>query len=166
MNSDSTRKQFEQAFEQYSDDIFRYSYFRLNDRERAMEITQESFMKAWKAAVEGEEILNIKAFLYRIVHNLVANEYRDRKPNSSLDELSETVGYDPAADTKSPEEESEIKMAVALLEKLDARDKEIMILRYVNDLPVKEIAKIIGETDTAVSVKIHRTIKKLQKLIQ
>ncbi|MDP4020942.1 MAG: sigma-70 family RNA polymerase sigma factor [Candidatus Adlerbacteria bacterium] len=162
MGSGNLRKQFEGAFDRYSDGLFRYCFLRLSDRERAKEIAQECFMKAWEYAYKGEPIDNMRVFLYRIAHNLVVNEYRDRKHNLSLETLMET-GFDQETDARTPEEEAEVRQAITWLDKLEPMYRQIMVLRYVEDLPVKEIAQILGETETAVSVKIHRAIKKLQQ---
>ena len=162
MDGEDVRKQFENAFEQHSEAIFRYCYLRTSDRERSKEITQECFMKTWEYALKGKRIDNLRVFLYRVAHNLVVNEYRDRKSNLSLEALVE-AGFDPKTDIKTPEEEAQVKQAVWWLGKLEPMYRQIMVLRYVEDLPVKEIAEILGETETAVSVKIHRAIKKLQK---
>ncbi len=161
------QEQFEKAFDDYSDELYRYCYFRLGkNKERSEEIVQDCFMKTWKASIEGEDIQNVRAFLYRIAHNLVVNEYRDAKHHASLDEMSETIGFEPGSDMKSAEEELEASMAIRLLDTLSSPYREIMVLRYVNDLPVKDIAALLNESESAVSVKIHRAIKKLRELME
>jgi RNA polymerase sigma-70 factor (ECF subfamily) len=164
MNRGKIREKFERAFDEYSDAIFRYCYFRTHDRERSKELVQECFVRAWEYAVKGEEIKNIRAFLYRIAHNLVVNEYRDKKYISSLEEMSINTGFDPPTDMRTPIEEAETQEVVAWLDTLAPMYRDIMVLRYVEDLPVKEIATLLGQTETAISVKIHRAIKKLQEI--
>ena len=53
MHMDDLRHSFEEAFEAYSDELFRHASIRLSDRERAMELTQETFMKTWAYAQKG-----------------------------------------------------------------------------------------------------------------
>jgi RNA polymerase sigma-70 factor (ECF subfamily) len=163
--TDSTKRAFEKAFDEYSEDLFRYCLFRLNDRDRAEEIVQEAFMKSWQSAINGDRIQNLRAYLYKIVHNLTLNEYRNRKSIASLEELMESSNFDPGNEA-TQEQELEARLAIQLLDKLEPPYRDVMTLRYVNDLPVKEIANILGENETSISVKIHRAIKKLQKLIE
>lgn len=162
--AENPRTQFEKAFEAYSDELYRYCFFRLGERERAEELVQEAFMKSWQAVAAGGQIENLRAYLYRSLHNMVVNEYRDRKHHSSLEALAESQGFEPAVEDDS-ERLEDVKAAIELLDRLDPPYKEVMVLRYVNDLPVKDIAHILKESETSISVKIHRAIKKLQKII-
>lgn len=165
MSSSTLQQEFEDAFDRHADGLFRYCYLRISDRERAKELSQECFMKAWEYASRGERIENMRVFLYRIAHNLVVNEYRNRTHDLSLEALVAS-GFDAEAHTRNPQEEAELRQAICWLTKLEPAYRQVMLLRYVEDLPVKEIANILGETETAVSVRIHRAIKKLQSLAQ
>ena len=63
---DDLQHTFEEAFEAYSDELFRHASIRLSDRERAMELTQETFMKVWVYAQKGTaDIKQLRPFLYR-----------------------------------------------------------------------------------------------------
>ena len=79
-------KDFLDAFEKYADALFRHAHFRLSDRERAYDLTQETYLKAWDYVASGGVVRHYKSFLYRILHNLIIDEYR-KKRGASLDEL-------------------------------------------------------------------------------
>src|SRR5437016_3353518 len=90
-------KQFLDTYSAYSDQIFRFIFFKLNDREKAKDFTQEAFMKTWIHISQDGNPDNVRAFLYRVAGNLVVDEYRKRSrtlPNASLDELMED-GFEP-----------------------------------------------------------------------
>src|SRR3989338_4735544 len=91
--------EFLQAYEAYNDAIFRYCYFRVYDRERARELSQETFMKAWEyLSRTGKKIENLRAFLYKIATNLIIDNSRQKgKKTVSLDQLHEE-GFDPGDD--------------------------------------------------------------------
>src|SRR3989344_4442190 len=80
--------QFAAVFEKHSDELFRHCHLRLSDRQRALELTQETFLRAWGYVVKGEEVHQWRAFLYRILNNLIVDEYRKHK-SQSLDALLE-----------------------------------------------------------------------------
>ena len=75
-------KAFLEAFESYSDALFRHASFRISDRERAYDLTQDTFLKAWDYLAGGGTVKQYKSFLYRILHNLIIDEYRKKKSSS------------------------------------------------------------------------------------
>ena len=109
---------------------------------------------------------NTKAFLYRVATNAIIDQYRRHK-DLSLDSLAEG-GFDPsdANDHKKMVLSIDGKMALDLLNKIDGDDRDIMLMRYVEGLSVKEIAEVTGQRENTVSVKIHRALKELQDLFE
>lgn len=156
-------RSFLKFYEELAEPIFRHCYFRVRSREIAEDLTQESFMRLWNYLAKGNKVENPKAFLYRIAGNLIVDHYREKK-ESSLDALSEG-GYDPKGeDADAVTAYAAGEHARAILRKLDAPYRETMILRYIDGLSVGEIAQIVGESENAVSVRIHRGIAKMKKL--
>lgn len=145
--------------------VFRHCYIRVSDREKAKDLTQETFIKVWKFIQGGGEIKSVKAFVYKTANNLIIDEYRKRK-TESLDELEEKgfeiVGEGAGAVT----EPAEVENALKIISKLEPKYKDVLLMRFVDDLAVNEIAQIIGETENAISVKIHRGIKKVRELLK
>jgi len=62
-----------------SDAIFRFCLVRVSDREQAMDITEETFLRLWKSLLDGKEILNNKAFLFTLARHLIIDWYRKKK---------------------------------------------------------------------------------------
>src|SRR6266566_458854 len=87
---------FIQVYDQFADAIFRHCWFRVSDRERAKDLTQETFVKVWKILDRGESVENMRAYLYRIANNLIIDHYRKKK-DVSLDLLQED-GFEPLED--------------------------------------------------------------------
>lgn len=156
--------EFLRAYEAYADAIFRFCYFRLYDRERASELMQETFLKAWDYLSRTEKkVENLRAFLYKIATNLVIDESRQRKKRTvSLEDLHEQ-GFDPGEDLTGDMKAMIDHQAVLLaLDSLDDKYKEAVKMRYVDDLAVKEIAHLLNDNENNVSVKIHRGLKQLR----
>ncbi len=157
---------FHSIYEEFADVLFRYSYFKLSDREKAKDVVQDTFIRFWEYIAADGEVENTKAFLYKIATNAIVDQYRKHK-TLSLDSLAED-GYDPA-DTEGHKKmllSIDSALALELLNKIDSEDREIMLMRYVEGLSVKEIAEIMNERENTVSVKIHRALKELQELFE
>jgi RNA polymerase sigma-70 factor, ECF subfamily len=78
MKEDMNHK-FETIYEKESDAIFRFCLVRVSDREQALDITQEVFLRLWQSLQKGEDIRNSRAFLFTIAHRLVIDWYRKKK---------------------------------------------------------------------------------------
>lgn len=159
------------AYEEYADAIFRHCFFRVNDRERAKELSQEVFVRVWEYLQKhtDDDVENMQALLYRIARNLIIDEYRGRKKQGlSLDLLQEESGFD-AEDAEAHRgiiravEMAEIQKA---MKALSDHVREALILRYIDDMSVKDIAALTQETENAVSVRLHRGIAELRKILK
>ena len=143
---------FIKAFDAYADGIFRYCFFRVFNRELAKDLVQDTFMRAWEYASKGNKIENLKAFLYKIAHNLVVDESRKAK-EYSLDALI-SQGFD------APSEE-----VLAVVSLLEEEYRDAVQMRHVEGFSPKEIAQITGESENVISVRIHRGLAKLRTLM-
>lgn len=160
----SMEKEYMNAYEKYADAIFRYCFYRVYEREKAKELAQETFLRAWKYIAEGRHIENMRAFFYRVAHNLIVDSSRRVAPHS-LDALREK-GFDAGYDGREPQlVKIEVSVLFEKIKKLDEKYQEAILLRYVEGLSPKEISKILGDTENAVSVRIHRGKKQLKKIL-
>lgn len=166
------KERFLKAFEDYSDALFRHATFRLSDREKAIDVVQDTFTKAWTYVRDGHEIGNFKPFLYKVLNNLIIDEYRKRK-EASLDAIFEIEGVDEGTfvDLVGDDVESLIntldgKQAIESLDDLPDVYREVIILRYVDQLRPQEISDLIEETENVVSVRIHRGMAMLKTHIE
>lgn len=157
-------EKFESAYNEYSDAIFRYLFVQLKDREKALELTQEVFSKTWQYMEKGKEIDMMRPFLYKVAHNLFVNEIRYKKQSFSLEEMQEAQGFEPKAEVERSFELSD--EFVRLLDKLHPAYKEVIILRYIEEFKISEIAEALGETENSISVKLHRAINSLRTVYE
>jgi RNA polymerase sigma-70 factor (ECF subfamily) len=152
------------AYDSHSDSMFRYCYMRVSNREEALDLVQESFMRTWDYLQKGREIKNLKAFLFMTLNNQIIDWYRKKKSVQLEDEIAEAIPDE--YHSKDPAIEIDGKWALSLLDKLDDKTKNVITLRYVEEWSPKEIAKLLGETENSVSVRIHRGIDSLQKFVK
>ena len=167
-------KEFLSAFDTYADALYRHAYFRLSDKERAYDLAQDTFLKAWDYVAGGGTIKQYKSFLYRILHNLIIDEYRKKK-SGSLDALLENEAVAPVIEEMlsegSARETEEAYDEVALIRQIRARIPELpddyrvaLTLRFIDGLSTAEIAETVGVSENVVSVRIHRGVAKLRVL--
>ena len=166
-------QQFKDAFERYSDELFRHCSMRLSDRERALELTQDAFMRTWDYVRKGGEVRDLRPFLYQTLRNLIIDEYRKAKLHSldSMLEDAESGAMEamlPMDDTNTIEaamERLDAKEALKRVDELPELYREVILLRYVEGLSPKEIGTIVEESENVVSVRIHRALKKMRELL-
>ena len=163
-SSQALEEEFLKAYDEYSDAIFRHCYFRVFDRERGKDLMQETFMRAWEYLAKGEKVLNMRALLYRMANNLIIDESR-KKREASLEALQEE-GFDPSNDdSQHMKNRIEYSRVLGSLKHLDDSYRDIIVMRYVNDLSPSEIAEVTGESANTVSVRIYRGLKQLRSIL-
>lgn len=163
----ATQKQFMELYEAFNDEIFRFSLAKTRNRDLALDITQETFVKTWDYLRSGKSIDQGRGFLYRTCRNLIIDQSRKKK-FASIDALIETDA------SREPADEGHIPTGVAVdqeyfmnqLRQLDERHFEILHLRFIQELTLSEIAAIYKESENTVSVRIHRAVKHAKSLFE
>jgi len=165
-------ERFLKAFEEYSDALFRHAFLRISDRERAIDVVHDTFTKVWTYVRNGHEVDQFRPFLYKVLNNLIIDEYRKAK-EASLDALMAIDGVDEGTFDELSENTVESlaatldgKKAFELLAEMPDTYKEVIILKFVDGLGPKEIAGLLEESENVVSVRLHRGLKVLRQLIE
>ncbi|MFA6257800.1 MAG: RNA polymerase sigma factor [Candidatus Paceibacterota bacterium] len=165
-------KKFEKIFTEESDTIFRFCLFRVSNKEQALDITQESFLRLWQNfSQEKEEIHNYKAFLFTVARRLIIDWYRKKKSVSleSLMKNNEEKKFEYEYDLIDEKTKDNIEVGAEgryLLEKirkLTPVSQNPIYLRFIEDLSLQEIGNILGISENAVSVRINRGLLKLRE---
>jgi RNA polymerase sigma-70 factor, ECF subfamily len=159
-------KCFNEAYEAYSDAIFRFCFFKVSDKDKAFDLAQETFVRLWNYLRTGDkEVDNVRAFLYKIARNLIIDEYR-KKSTFSLDTLLDG-GFDVRSEGhKDIELEVDAREVVDAMHLLDDLYREVAILRFVEGFQPKEIAETLSLSENVVSVRLNRAVKKLRILLK
>ncbi|MCX6807434.1 MAG: RNA polymerase sigma factor [Patescibacteria group bacterium] len=165
MNQDQlkTLNDLEAIFQKWNTAIYRYIYARLNNQETAEDITQEVFIKAWQARdLFDDQKSSLKNWLYAIAINTIRDHLRKVKGKIEI-ELDENIQDDSEVKGQA-ETQNLVAFVFSHLEKLQEREQEIIILRYQEDLELKEIAEILNLELSATKVALHRAVQKLRDL--
>jgi RNA polymerase sigma-70 factor (ECF subfamily) len=134
------------------DKIYRYCYHKLHQRELAEDITQETFLRYFASdSCHGTE--QTLRFLYTIARNLCVDEYR-RHPTQPLEE---TYAVDHEEDTLTS---LALRGALAALTE---EERELVLLRYVNEVPVGVLCKLYDSSRFALYRRTQAVLKKLKE---
>ena len=160
---------FGKIYDKYVDEIFRFALMRLNTKEEAQDIASEAFLKAWQYITLSEKrVDNIRALLYRIARNLIIDNYRSRgKEVQAFDQKQ----FEELVDLSFNLEESvlkkdDIREVFSVLDDLPEESRDLVMMRYSQDLGISEIADILGKNSGAIRVALHRAIKQLKSILK
>ena len=158
------KNQYLDAYERYAEAIYRHCFFRVFSKPLAEELTQETFLKTWQYLAEGKKVENLRAFLYRVANNLII-DYVRKKKEERLDNLLESAPeIEPTYDGRQDLETAELaREAIAAMEGLREDEREILIMRYIDELELKEIAEALDISVNNVSVRLNRAMKALRQ---
>lgn len=142
-------------FDEQYDKIYRYCYFKLHHQQIAEDITQETFLRFLENNNYCERGQKIR-YLYTIAHNLCIDIYRSKQADSLEDEL--------LAENK----EDEILTGIAVKEavsQLTREEQELLLLRYVNEVPVSDICSILKISRFSLYRKTMKALKQLKDML-
>lgn len=151
-----------ELYDLHADRIRRYLVFKVPRREDADELTSEVFLRGWEYMTTSS-VDNTTAFFFRIARNLVADFYRKYKPTEELDKAENVVGLASLSEQIATKVESD-----GLLEKLkEVKDeyREVLVMRYLSEMEVGEIASALEKSPNSVRVLLHRAKKAIQKIV-
>lgn len=168
MHDEPLKERFANIFERESDALFRFCLWRTSDRELAIEFAQEALGRLWQEMSRGKEVPNPRAFLFLVAKRLIIDWYRKEKP-FSLDKAF--ADGDPALEPKDEKARAEVedlsdgRRALKLIDQVDERYREVLYLRFAEDLPPRDIALALNLTANAVSVRLTRGLAALRALL-
>ncbi len=139
------------------------AFFKTSNHVIGEDLVQDTFIKTWSYLVKGGKIDTMKAFLYHVLNNLIVDQYRKHK-TLSLDVLMDK-GFEPSDnDSGKIFNILDGKAALLLIARLPIAYQKVMRMRYVQDLSLKEMSLITGQTKNSIAVQIHRGLEKLKLL--
>lgn len=157
--------QFAPLYERYFSDIYKYCLRRTGGREDAEDLASLIFTRALTGA-RSYRGGSVRAWLFRIAHNAVANYLRDRHLTLSVDEPDGRGAWelaDPAEDTLGQlVQQEERNRVAALVMRLPDDQRELLALRIAGGLSARDIGAVLGKQESAVRVALHRIVRGLQ----
>jgi len=160
------RKEFSKIYDKCITKIYRFIFLKVSSEEIAKDLCSETFLKGWESYnKENTKIENPSAFLYRIARNLVTDYYRERGRTQIVSpEFIPIVDPSPGIEEKAifNSDLEQIKLALVNL-KEDYQNA--IIWYYLDDLPIREVAKMLDKSEETSRVTLHRALKALKNEI-
>ena len=163
------KKEFSKIYDRYIDKIYRFIFLKVNSNEIAQDLTSETFLRVWKIYekaqnpdTKGRQIENPQAFLYKIAKNLVTDHYRIKGKNRTISAEYVSI-VDPDSDLEEKaKSESDLETIHLALANLQENYQNVIIWHYLDDLSIREVAKLLDKSEENTRVMLHRALKKLR----
>ncbi|MBO1000706.1 MULTISPECIES: RNA polymerase sigma factor SigW [Bacillaceae] len=166
---------FGEIVEIYKDKVFQICFRMLGNRQEAEDLAQEAFVRAYVNIRSFNIQMKFSTWLYRIATNLCIDRLRKKKPDYYLDaEVAGTEGLNMysqiASDIAKPEEEVESLELQETIQveimKLPEKYRSVIVLKYIEELSLKEISEILDLPVGTVKTRIHRGREALRKQLR
>jgi len=156
-------KSFAPLYEKYHEQIFRYVFQRMEDKQLASDVTSQVFLKAMKNIHKYEyRGVPLGSWLYRIAKSELNQAYRDSraKRTINIDDTQVATFMEVFAEETNAMNKKQLFHA---LSQLNGLDLQLIELRYFEDRPYKEIGEILNIKENNAKVKTFRALEKLKK---
>lgn len=163
---------FIQVYDDFATDIYRFVYFKVGHVEEAKDLTSMIFLKTWNH-IQNNSLTSsstLRALLYKIARTSIVDYYREtgNKLEVSLDDEEHPIDLpddktDLNGDIDRANDIAQIKSKLPLLKE---EYREIIVLKFVNDLDIDEISEVTGKTKGNVRVLLHRALSALKDLLE
>ncbi len=154
-------------YDYYLPKIYRFVLVKVGRREEAEDLTHQAFLKAWQNITKYEHKgYSFGSWLYKIARNTVYDYYRQAKTEFVVED-ADNLGLLVMEENIESETEKKIALGkiVQHLKNLKEVEEDVLIMIFVNDMPIKEVAVTLGKSEGAVKLIQNRALKNLKGLI-
>ena len=171
---DEARQHAEEAalaalVDQYASTLYRVAFSVLRNQQDAEDAVQEAFLRVLRHRETLGEIRDHRVWLVRIVWNIVLDRKRRSKTRPETDDIADLARVLPAAGLTAEQRVAALQHHANILgcvEKLPAREREVMLLSAFEELSSVEIAAVLGVTESSVRSRLFRARNLLAELLQ
>ena len=156
---------FSAIYQRYAIPIYRYTFVRVGNRADAEDITSLVFMDALKSWKRFKLNGNIPAWLFTIARNKIVDRYRREKRTIPLEYISNTIFEEMSLLNGLMDAETVAKLS-QILSSLQPEHQELLQLRFAGELTYSQIGNVVGKSEAAVKMAIHRLLDQLQNLME
>ncbi len=161
---------FSELVNRYRERIIRLAWSIVGDRDEAVDISQEAFVKAYFNLKKFRQDAKFYTWLYRIVHNLSVSHVRRRKIVHFVSSDSGEETWEFEADEPDPFvrlERKEFRAALKeAMERLPERQRTVFVMKQSEGLKHEEIASILGVTEGAIKASYFQAVRKLRHFLE
>lgn len=155
---------FEDYYNEFKHAIYSYLYYRCGrNRELAEDLTSEIFIKALEKFHTYDPEKKFKSWIFTIAHNHLIDHFRQQRTTVDLETVENIIEGDTEDVKQILNQRIAAEQVTELLDKVSDEEKEILLMRYHQGMPIKNIADLVDREEGHVRVIIHRALAKMQK---
>lgn len=159
----SRQQRYEALVSQFYTDIFRYAYWLCKSRQQAEDLTQETFMRAWRAFDSLQSPGAAKAWLFTILRRENARRFEKFQPE--LDDIEDYQSALPDTRLNEPEHQMEMRQLRKAMAALEPEYREPLVLQVLGGFSGEEIAGMLDLNNNTVMTRLFRARNKLRKML-
>ena len=160
---------FAPLVDRYKNMVFTLCFKMVNNREEAEELTQDSFIKVYRSLKQFKGESRFSTWLYKVAYHTCLDRLKKlkrEKPTVEINTFTEAHISTLQNDFEQIEDQERKELVQECLQLLPEEERLLLTLYYLNEQSVKEIAHIMGATETNIKVKLFRSRNKLATLLQ
>ena len=156
---------FELLLERHRTALVRTAYLATRDRESVQDVMQETLIQIWKDLPSYRSYGSFRAWTLKILLNKARKHYRKKRVKTVPLEAATGVSGEADAPEDAVERGEQAQRMRQALDLLTADHREVLILRYYNELTVPEIARALGRSEGTVKSRLSRAHRRLEKAL-
>lgn len=155
-----------EIYDCYAESIYRYLYRYLGNADLAEDLTSEVFLRLLQALGTSRAPRDrLRGWLYRVAHNLAMDWFRQQAKGTAVP-LNEELTTDGVSSLDSLQKRQSHQRLREAISQLTPSQQQVVLLRFGEDLKLKEIGQTLGKSEGSVKLIQHRAIKRLRKLLE
>lgn len=165
-----TKKDFSKIYETHYDKVLSFVKKRVTNDAVAEDLTSEIFEKVLISLADFQwQGITVSAWIFKIARNHIIDYYRKNEKYKGDKSLEDVVNFIesniPSVDIEAEADEEEVELYNAL-RNLDEQEQYLIFYKFFEELSNKQIAELLNISETNVGTKLHRSRKKLERIIQ
>ena len=154
-------------YDHYQPQIYRFVVLKVSRREEAEDLTHQAFLNAWQNIGSYQDLgFPFSSWLYHIARNLIIDFYRTQRPQVNLEEVDPEFAMSVLSTEELVAKRLEVERVKAAIQKLKTIYQDIIILRFIEELSIREVARVLKRSEGAVKLLQHRAMKQLKELLK
>lgn len=160
---------YAKLYDEYVSRLYRFIFLKVSDKREAEDLTSELFLRTWQYLTSDKKrtIESVSGLLYKIARNLIIDHYRERaSAQTCAVELADKVPDNSENDRDRIHAAVDVHRVTDTMKKMKREYQEVILLRHVEELSLKEIAIVMEKGQTNVRVTLHRAMKVLKRMLR
>lgn len=160
---------FGELYDHYIDKIYRFIFFKVGTKEEAEDLTSDVFLKTWHYLTDARHttVKSFSGLVYTVARSTLIDFYRkkSKRQECSIDQIADIEIVKEDTTLAMISDSHDIKDIFAAIKTMKQNYQEVILLRFMDDLTIGEIAEVIGKNNINTRVLLHRALKLLQSIV-